>query len=169
VRRDAPPGGPALAAPRPGVHRGEPATGRPPAGGRPANPAPQPPRAGTARDALRGSRRRRPTLVGVPLARLRPDLSPSRRQQQSNNTGTPGLRLGMYATKHGKSRAKTSGASGNLLMTDRAGPGREPWADGVTEKLSCRPEMCQGGEGLKRIVGDASCVTHEPGAPNSVP
>ena len=53
VRGDAPPGGPAVAASRPGVYRGEPTPGRPPAGDRPADPAPETPRTGAASHPLR--------------------------------------------------------------------------------------------------------------------
>ena len=68
VRGNAPPGGPAVAAPRSGVHRRQPTPGRPPAGHRPANPAPETPRPGAARHALRRSRGRRPA-VGARLPR----------------------------------------------------------------------------------------------------
>jgi two-component system nitrogen regulation response regulator GlnG len=57
--RGGPPGaGPAAAAPRPGAHRREPGPGRPPAGHRPPDPAHEAPGPGTARRALRRSRRR---------------------------------------------------------------------------------------------------------------
>jgi hypothetical protein len=55
---------------RPGVHRREFDPGRPSAGDRPANPAPEAPRSGTARHPLRGSQRRRPG-VGPPGAAAR--------------------------------------------------------------------------------------------------
>ena len=63
VRGNAPPGGPALAAPRSGVHRWEPTPGRPPAGDRPANPAAETSRPGAARHPRRRKRRRRPDLA----------------------------------------------------------------------------------------------------------
>ena len=67
VRGNAPPGGPALAAPRPGVHRRESTPGRPPAGDRPANPAHQTPRPGavTSRTPLK------PTKMSSLRRRLR--------------------------------------------------------------------------------------------------
>ena len=71
LRRRAPQPRPAPVASRPRAHRREPAPGRPATGNRPADPAPETPRSGAIRAALRGSRKR---------ARLESPATRARRQ-----------------------------------------------------------------------------------------